>query len=209
MTDSTVEGNGPQRTINLVVTGDGAVGKTSLLTLYCEGIFPLEYVPTIFDNFTKNTHIPEIGNVLLKLADTYGSEDYDRLRPLSYIGANVMLICFSIASPASLNNVETKWIQEVRHHLPDVPVVLVGCQTDLRDDLYTTEQLESRGYQGPCSFEEGKIIALKIGVTHYVECSSLTGDGVTVVFETAIRAAVQAPVRKQRRHRKGAKCVIF
>ena len=36
-------------------------------------------------------------------------EDYDRLRPLSYPQTDVFLVCFSVVSPTSLENVEFKW----------------------------------------------------------------------------------------------------
>lgn len=47
-----------------------------------------------------------------------GQEDYDRLRPLSYPQTDVFLVCFSVVSPASFENVKEKWVPEVRHHCP-------------------------------------------------------------------------------------------
>lgn len=44
----------------------------------------------------------------LGLWDTAGQEDYDRLRPLSYPQTDVFLICFSVVSPPSFENVRTK-----------------------------------------------------------------------------------------------------
>ena len=44
----------------------------------------------------------------LRLFDTAGQEDYDRLRVLNYPLTNVFLVCFSVVSPASLENVEQK-----------------------------------------------------------------------------------------------------
>lgn len=49
--------------------------------------------------------------ISLGLWDTAGQEDYDRLRPLSYPQTDVFLICFSIVSPPSFDNVKAK----VRH----------------------------------------------------------------------------------------------
>lgn len=51
-------------------------------------------------------------HVELALWDTAGQEDYDRLRPLSYPDSHVILICFAVDSPDSLDNVQEK----VRHH---------------------------------------------------------------------------------------------
>ena len=61
-----------------------------------------------------------------------GSPAYDSVRPLSYQEADVFLLCYKISDPISLYNVKNKWIRELRQHRPDVPVILCGCQSDLR-----------------------------------------------------------------------------
>ena len=53
-----------------------------------------------------DVHLDEYPLIQLALWDTAGQEDYNRLRPLSYPGSDVVIICFSIASPDSLDNVE-------------------------------------------------------------------------------------------------------
>lgn len=76
-----------------------------------------------------------------------GQEDYDRLRPLSYPDSNVILICFALDKPESLNNVQRKWIYELEQYCPQVPRILVGCKQDLRLQLdpkdLTTEEMVS------------------------------------------------------------------
>lgn len=47
-------GSAPERKVNCVLVGDGAVGKTSLIVSYTTNGYPTEYVPTAFDNFTGN-----------------------------------------------------------------------------------------------------------------------------------------------------------
>lgn len=61
-----------------------------------------------------------------KLVSFSGQEDYDRLRPLSYPDTDVILMCFSIDSPDSLENIPEKWTPEVKHFCPNVPIILVG-----------------------------------------------------------------------------------
>jgi Ras-related C3 botulinum toxin substrate 1 len=63
--------------------------------------------------------------------DTAGQEDYDRLRPLSYPQTDVFLICFSIISPHSYDNVKSKWFPEIQHHAPGVPIILVCTSSSL------------------------------------------------------------------------------
>lgn len=111
-----------------------------------------------------------------------GQEDYDRLRPLSYPQTDVFLVCFSVTSPASFENVREKWFPEVFHHCPGVPCLIVGTQIDLRDDQTVREKL-ARQKQAPVTEEEGKKLAHELGAVKYVECSALTQKGLKNVFD--------------------------
>jgi hypothetical protein len=64
-------------------------------------------VPTVFENYVADVHVDGM-HVELALWDTGGSEDLDRLRPLSYPDSHVVLICFAIDWPDSLDNVQEK-----------------------------------------------------------------------------------------------------
>jgi small GTP-binding protein len=122
----------------LVVVGDDAVGKTCLLITYTRQEFPTQYVPTVFDNYSAF-------GLKIGLWDTAGGEEYDRLRPLAYPGTDIFLICFSVASPKSFENVTGKWWPELTHHCPGVRALLVGTKTDLRDDVETLDKLREEG----------------------------------------------------------------
>jgi len=174
--------------IKSVVVGDGAVGKTCLLISYTQNQFPDDYTPTIFDNYSCNVMVDE-KPVFLGLWDTAGQEEYDRLRPLSYPQTDVFLLCFSLISRASFNNVRSKWAPEVHHHCPGIPIVLVGTKADIVNDDRVLDQLRSRG-QSPVSENEARRLAKEIGAQGYAECSALTQEGLTGVFDMAIRAAI-------------------
>jgi len=82
-TPNTTPGNPRAIRRKLVIVGDGAAGKTSLLNVFAVGHFPETYEPTVFDNYV--TEIELDGKpVQLALWDTAGQEEYERLRPLSY-----------------------------------------------------------------------------------------------------------------------------
>ncbi|KAK8707042.1 hypothetical protein V6N13_058109 [Hibiscus sabdariffa] len=129
--------------IKCVTVGDGGVGKTCLLICYTSNKFPTDYVPTVFDNFSANVAVD--GSIVnLGLWDTAGQEDYSRLRPLSYRGADIFVLAFSLISRASYENVLKKWMPELRRFAPNVPIVLVGTKLDLRKDRsYTADQMGS------------------------------------------------------------------
>lgn len=118
----------------------------------------------------------------LGLFDTAGQEDYDRLRPLSYPQTDVFLVCFSVTSPASFENVREKWFPEVHHHCPGVPCLIVGTQTDLRDDPAVRDKLLKQRMQ-PVKKEDGERMARELGAIKYVECSALTQYKLKDVFD--------------------------
>lgn len=184
------------------MVGDGTVGKTCMLISYTTDSFPGEYVPTVFDNYSAPMVVDSIP-VSLGLWDTAGQEDYDRLRPLSYPQTDVFLVCFSVASPSSFENVVSKWYPEIKHHCPDAPMILVGTKIDLREDKETLNVLSEQGLS-PIKREQGQKLANKIRAVKYLECSALTQRGLKLVFDEAVRAVLRpVPLKHQQR-----KCTI-
>ena len=137
------------------------------------------------------------------LWDTAGQEDYDRLRPLSYPQTDVFLICFSIISPYSFDNVKSKWWPEIQHHAPNVPIILVGTKSDLRNDANMLQQLQAKGLS-VISKEQADARAREIAAKCYMECSALTQEGLKAVFDAAINAAINKPKPKPK-----SKCTIM
>lgn len=191
------------RPIKCVVVGDGTVGKTCMLISYTTDSFPGEYVPTVFDNYSAPMVCDGVP-VSLGLWDTAGQEDYDRLRPLSYPQTDVFLICFSVVSPSSFENVTSKWCPEIKHHCPDAPILLIGTKIDLREDKEALQALSDNGYS-PMKREQGQKLANKIRAVKYLECSALTQRGLKQVFDEAVRAVLRPqPIRKRQR-----KCTLL
>lgn len=118
-------------------------------SLITKGSFPKEYIPTVFDNYAADVDL-DGQTFTVGFFDTAGQEVYDRLRPLSYPGADAIVISFAIDSPASLEDVQEKvvlrfeslcilltefqWRYEIEHFCRGVPLFLIGCKKDLRHD---------------------------------------------------------------------------
>jgi len=186
-----------------VVVGDGAVGYSCLLISYTSNVFPFEYTPTIFDNYSANVMVD--GKAInLGLWDTAGQEDYDRLRPLSYPQTDVFICAYSVVSPSSFENVRSKWHPEIRSHCPVAPILLVGTKTDLREEpTKVTEKISSNNKKITfIEYEQGFKMMNEIGANKFLECSALTQDGLKTVFDEAVRAVLAVQVINPKKEKK-------
>jgi len=196
--------------LKCVFIGDGAVGKTSLIISYTTNGYPSEYVPTAIDTYHATVHVD--GQPLtLELCDTPGQDDFDTLRPLVYPQTDVFLLCFSVVMPSTLQNVKEKWIPEIRSQSKKVPIVLVGTQSDLREDAKTLVGLRQCKEQ-PIQEAEARKMAASLGCETYVESSSLTQKNLKEVFDNAICEGLRSRnMREQKnmKHKKKKKCSIL
>lgn len=167
-----------------------------MLISYTTNSFPEDYIPTVFDNYQANVMVDN-RQISIGLWDTAGQEDYDRLRPLSYPSTDVFLICFSVDTPVSFENIKSKWYPEIQHHAPGVPFILVGTKIDVRGDGKAGDVL---------SKQMGEQLKEELKAYKYVECSARTQEGLKQVFDEAIRCVLikqSSAVNKQR------KCMIL
>lgn len=189
--------------IKCVFLGDGAVGKTSLIISYTTNGYPSEYVPTAIDTYDAVVTV-DGEPVTLEMCDTPGQDDFDTLRPLAYPSTDVFLLCFSVVAPSSFANVREKWIPELkrchegtrRKDMP--PVLLIGTQSDLRNDATTLVHL-AETKEVPVTEAEARKLADQLGCEGYIESSSLTQTNLKEVFDEAIVAGIKGKKRKERR----------
>ena len=167
------------------------MGKTALWVAYTEKRLFIEQITTVVDTYEKNIEIAG-EKYQLNVWDTSGSESYDRLRPVTYPETDVIVIVFSVVEPNSYENVTARWIPEVKHHMPNSPIVLVGNKIDLRNDLSHLKRLaERQPKETPVTTEMGLVLARKIKAATYFECSCLDHRGVETVFEKSIKMSVK------------------
>ena len=163
---------------------------------YTTNAFPVDYIPTVFDNYSANV-LFDGREINLSIWDTGGGEEYDRLRPITYRGTEVFVICFSITSPNSFEQVKLKWYPEIKDHCPNVPILLIGTKIDLREDTTTISQLMEKGL-AVISYQQGSILANEIGAIKYLECSALNQIGLKELFEEAMRAVPPKEAKKSK-----------
>ncbi|KAL8608874.1 hypothetical protein ACOMHN_056039 [Nucella lapillus] len=196
--------SGPSR-LKVVVVGDGDCGKTCLLHHFSTGKFIARHVPTAFEVQSKIVHHNH-QQVELILHDTAGQGAYDRLRHFAYRRTHVLLLCFALDDPRSLHHVLLHWLPELRHHCPNVPVLLVATKKDTRastSHLYPTLSPPGGGDSDrvplPCravTYQEGLGVARKADAVGYYETSAKSGEGVEAVFEAAVQLFQEDGLRK-------------
>lgn len=182
----------------LVLLGDGACGKTSLLNVFTRGYFPTVYEPTVFENYVHDIFVDNV-HIELSLWDTAGQEEFDRLRSLSYDDTDLIMLCYSVDSKDSLENVESKWVGEIADNCPGVKLVLVALKCDLRenvedenlgpDDQPAAPQPGEKRAQ-LINYDQGLEVARRIQASRYLECSAMKNRGVNEAFTEAARVAL-------------------
>jgi Rho family protein len=180
----------------LVLLGDGACGKTSLLNVFTRGYFPTVYEPTVFENYVHDIFVDNV-HIELSLWDTAGQEEFDRLRSLSYDDTHTIMLCFSVDSKDSLENVESKWVGEIAENCQGVKLVLVALKCDLREK-HADEDDETDGAEPGrpkekkefIDYNQGLEVARRIQALRYLECSAKRNRGVNEAFTEAARVAL-------------------
>ena len=172
--------------LKVVVAGDGAVGKTTLIRRYCEGKFHASRVATIgVDFYTQQVQLPDTvetrsvqagagKTVKLSIWDMAGQDRFGVVRPGFYRGSRAAALVYDVTSMASLGNLK-RWRDEILAALSSQPFVVVGNKVDLERSV---------------SSELGRKAANHLGAP-YVETSALTGEGVAELFETLAVLAVR------------------
>jgi len=160
--------------LKVVVIGDGAVGKTSLIRRYCEGKFFASRVATIgVDFYTQRVQLPG-RTVKLCIWDMAGQERFQVVRSGLYRGSLAAALVYDVTSMASLGNLK-RWRDEALQAMPGQSLVVVANKMDLPRAV---------------SPELGRAAAKYLGASQ-IETSALTGEGVTSLFEALATLAVR------------------
>lgn len=119
------------------------------------------------------------------------------------------MLCYSVDSKDSLENVESKWVGEIADNCPGVKLVLVALKCDLReaadDDDENQQQQQQQEEKAPMiGYEQGLEVARRINALRYLECSAMRNRGVNEAFTEAARVALS--VKKEREE---SKCVVM
>ncbi|MHA2233315.1 MAG: Rab family GTPase [Candidatus Hodarchaeales archaeon] len=165
----------------IILIGDGAVGKTSLISRFIEGRFESSYQATLgVDLFNKTINLPN-GSVMLNIWDIAGQPSFAAVRSSFYVGAMGALLVFDLTRPGTFENASS-WIEGVNgsgHHA--IPIVLLGNKSDLPQ------------YRGIPDKSVKKFQASSQRIHAYWETSAKSGENVEEAFQSLVDAIDPIP----------------
>ncbi|KAJ3745183.1 ras-domain-containing protein [Lentinula detonsa] len=192
-----------QYVFKFIITGDAAVGKSSLLIQLTDQRFIANPDPTLGVEFgSKLITIPEENKVVkLQCWDTAGTESFRSITRSYYRGAAGCLLVYDVTSRKSFLNTRT-WLADVRQHAdPHLTCILVGNKVDLCQDESETQaefnaepissvpprsEFSNSKSKRQVSIEEAELFAKEEGLL-FVESSAKSGLNVERAFEQAAR----------------------
>ncbi|ESP05283.1 hypothetical protein LOTGIDRAFT_103096 [Lottia gigantea] len=125
--------------IKVVVVGNGAVGKSSMIQRYCKGIFTKDYKKTIGVDFLERQIEVNNEDIRLMLWDTAGQEEFDAITKAYYRGAQGCVLAFSTVDRDSFEAIET-WKKKVENEVGEINMVIVQNKIDLIDDAVVQDE---------------------------------------------------------------------
>ena len=118
--------------LKILLIGDSAVGKTSILFRYINDEFPDCYISTIGVEYKMKTLMINGKKIILRIWDTSGQERYRSITQNFYRNANGILFVFDITNKESFNNIKL-WLTDSENCETKVTKLLVGNKIDLID----------------------------------------------------------------------------
>ncbi|OMJ76626.1 hypothetical protein SteCoe_23969 [Stentor coeruleus] len=158
----------------VLLIGDSAVGKTSVLLRYVDDTFNPEFQTTIGVDFKISTFQLNSKVIKLQLWDTAGQDRFKNIVASYYRGAHGIILAFDITNASSFQNI-TRWYDESQNYLQKaVPKLLIGNKADLNS-------------QRAVRTEDAKELADRLGI-QYIETSAKNSQNVKLAFETLSRS---------------------
>ena len=155
----------------LILGGDGAVGKTSMVHRYVENEFATDYKSTIGTSIMKKecTFKELESTVRFIIWDLAGQAQFKRVRQSYLANAEAGILVYDVTNRSSFENIDKNWYREIKKASPDIVLILVGNKIDLE-----SKRVVSR--------DEGEALAHNLTLT-YVETSAKTGENIDDAFK--------------------------
>jgi small GTP-binding protein len=154
----------------IVILGDAAVGKTSLINRFVEDSFSEDYRATLGANIVRKDVNLDNTKVRLIMWDLAGQEKYQVVRSMYFQGCQGALLVYDVTRYSTFDNINSKWLRDFKKYVKkEGAYILIGNKSDLTDQRTVTE-------------ERGKEVANKIKASHFIETSAKRGENIEEAF---------------------------
>ncbi|CAG8503082.1 9584_t:CDS:2 [Paraglomus occultum] len=166
--------------VKLVLLGEAAVGKSSLVLRFVNNEFSENKEPTIGAAFlTQKCRLEDNKVIKFEIWDTAGQERFHSLAPMYYRNAQAAVVVYDVTKAASLDKAKS-WVKELQRQAnPNIVIALAGNKIDLVEPQDDSEVLSNIFREVPT--EEARAYALEAGLLFF-ETSAKKGEGVVNVF---------------------------
>ncbi len=160
--------------LKIILIGESKVGKTSIITQYCEQIFQSDYISTIgTDRFLKAIELENKTKVNLEIWDTVGQEQYRSMTQLFVKNSKIIILVYNVTRMKTFESLNY-WYDFINKELgSNIVLGLAGNKTDL---------IFEDNYEEEVSPEKGKEFAEKIGASFALVSAKESGNEIKVLF---------------------------
>jgi len=183
--------------LKIVVIGKTGAGKSNLIKEYVYKKEKEAWTPKIWDRQEVQVQVKKTNGEAMYLELSIWDTVSNRLRPLHYVGADVVIVAFSLTT-TNIQLLDVHYlVDEAVHYAAGVPIVLVGTKYD---DSFGGRHSINPDFEEYVLRDEDleQVVATKAGVHGWIATSSITGYNVQKAFELAIKVALQHSPRFSR-----------
>jgi len=163
--------------LKVIIIGEPAVGKTSLVKKFVSGQFSKDYRSSIGTNiFAKKLKLDNEIDTTIQLWDIAGQERWTNMRHLYYAGAKGVLIVGDLTRKNTFVQIEKFWVPDVKKYCNVSPILLLGNKNDLEKQL-SEKEIYSMGE--------------RINAISIINTSAKTGENVESAFKIISEEAIK------------------
>lgn len=163
--------------VKIIIVGEAGVGKSSIMTSYCDKFFSTEFISTIGVDFRIREISTTQNMVKLHIWDTAGQERFLSITKSYFRGSHVIIVVFDLTNIVTFNKV-TKWIKEIESSMgsANYRILLVGNKCEKN---------------GSCDFNLEVETLVKKYKLEYFSTSAKSGANINEIFERAAEVGNQ------------------
>ncbi len=159
-----------QLKFKIIIAGEGAVGKTTLINRFVTGSFTDDYKATIgVAIFSKYVELVDMNDVYLQIWDIAGQAMFRTFRSRFFASSRGALLVYDLTITQTLDSLHN-WIADITQVTGNIPMILIGNKSDLAQMIAISDD------------EVTNFLAQHPNITNHYFTSALTGENVEKAF---------------------------